>query len=220
GVLTQYAERIQAKLSMQNRDYIVSTKNQQLTYQDSNFTLTDIKLGLKGQFQLQNAAAAIQFFSKHLNQFTVNRATLIRGLREAKLAGRLEVCTKNNHKIWLDICHNPGAAETLVDYFSKTYPETTWPIVIGMLNDKDWLGVLSTLKPICRLFILTKPLSERSWNLNDVKERIPYPHESYKNIQVALNRSFDIDHKVICVGSFYLVGEVRKLLKLDHFETH
>ena len=94
--------------------------DQDFSFKDGHFSssslanLNQLKLGLEGAYQEENAALAIQAFLLFMNQRgeTVDQEAVRAALRATRWAGRLEAITEH---IYLDGAHNLPALERLVE---------------------------------------------------------------------------------------------------------
>ena len=74
----------------------------------------DYEIGLKGNFQKQNAAVAIGVIEELINfGFKVKLCSIKEGLKNTKWNGRLEIIKFFNRKILVDAAHNYSAAKAL-----------------------------------------------------------------------------------------------------------
>jgi dihydrofolate synthase / folylpolyglutamate synthase len=101
--------------------------------------------GLRGPAQLYNAAVALAALDALVDKLPVTMQAIRPGLIETELAGRFQV-VPGKPAIILDVGHNPQAIKVLADnmasmgFFDRTYA------ILGMLNDKDIVGALQSLK--------------------------------------------------------------------------
>lgn len=100
---------------------------------------------LRGIFQLANAACAIEALSQLAQQLPVSQNDLRRGLLDASVTGRFQVIPGKPIRV-LDVAHNPESAQSLAGNLERFEPMMTKIAVLGMLKDKDMLGVITPLK--------------------------------------------------------------------------
>lgn len=99
---------------------------------------------LRGIFQLANAACAIEALSQLAQQLPVSQNDLRRGLLDASVTGRFQVIPGKPIRV-LDVAHNPESAQSLAGNLERFEPMMTKIAVLGMLKDKDMLGVITPL---------------------------------------------------------------------------
>jgi dihydrofolate synthase/folylpolyglutamate synthase len=100
---------------------------------------------LRGEYQLDNAAAALAALACLRDRLAVPTSAIREGLTRVELPGRFMVLP-GRPAIVLDVAHNPHAARTLAACLGSMgfYSETT--AVVGMLADKDIDGVIAALR--------------------------------------------------------------------------
>ena len=125
--------------------------DQDFSFKDGHFSssslanLNQLKLGLEGAYQEENAALAIQAFLLFMNQRgeKVDQEAVRAALQATKWAGRLEAVTEH---IYLDGAHNLPALERLVEFIQEKIQQGYQPqILFGALKRKDYSGMLSYL---------------------------------------------------------------------------
>ncbi len=111
----------------------------------------------------------------------------------------------------LDISHSVAAAKNLVESLQSTFNDKKWTVILALMSDKDYRGIIEELAVITDLMILTQVDNERSMSAIDL---------SYYAEQLGINaiilidpkkaKQFAFDSKLDCVitGSFYLAAEV------------
>jgi len=152
--------------------------------------------------------------------------------KKVKITGRLDLRTnvfwkKHSHnfeKILLDVAHNEDAISELFN-FLKTKKLLPFTLILGMVSDKLVKTLETQLKELCSEasnLILTPVDSPRSANTKKLENFIFKSNslDNFQNIihvssaEEALKASTFYNQKpVIVSGSFFLVGEVLKILK-------
>ena len=100
---------------------------------------------LRGDYQLDNAAAAIAALACLRDRLPVSTNAIREGLTRVELPGRFMVLP-GRPTIVLDVAHNPHAARALASCLGSMgfHPQTH--AVVGMLADKDVDGVIAVLR--------------------------------------------------------------------------
>ena len=182
------------------------------------------ELGLKGEFQKENAAVAAGVI-KILNTYgyQITSQEVKKGLASTKWSGRLEIIQWKNKEILVDSAHNPLAAEVLAkerQYWSNQDTGIYW--IIGIQKQKDLTTFIKNLiSPIDKVLLVPVPFQE-SWDLKNLlktsnfesKELIEF--KSFKNAVDYLERlkNWPKCHPVV-TGSIYLVSEFIKYAKAN-----
>jgi dihydrofolate synthase/folylpolyglutamate synthase len=179
--------------------------------------LTDLALVLKGAHQRENTACALGALGILRGRgFTIDDGAIRRGLAAVRWAGRLEIVAESP-PILLDGAHNPAGAAAL----GKALGEFTYRkliLVLGILADKDYRGMIRRLAPLAHRLIVTRPPDERALApdvLATEARRWCRRVEVRANPRDAVARARAVarPEDLICVaGSLYLVGAVRPLL--------
>lgn len=167
------------------------------------------ELHLLGGKQTQNACLVYQA----ARQLGVPESAIKTAFETVQLPGRLERIKKGNTTFILDGAHNPQAVQNLLTFWQKTpYALQSPTLLCGFMKDKDFKTMLSTLAPHFARVIVTVPPSARAATKAD-----------FGDVLCAPNITFESDYKtalslvqnapvVLCTGSFYLVGAVKKEL--------
>ena len=188
------------------------------TRNESGKDLGEIRLALRGEHQLVNAATAILAL-KLLNAqgWKVSNDSIKRGLATAKWPGRLEIL-RTNPLVVVDGAHNPAGIAALSGWLSRKRQEVKKVIlVIGMLEDKDRACAVSLIEPFADNVIVTKPASTRAgdWRKTGEYFQKKATLDYCETLGAALNRAFMLaepDDLILITGSLYLVGEVYGIL--------
>jgi dihydrofolate synthase/folylpolyglutamate synthase len=102
---------------------------------------------LAGDFQFENAAGVMMVLEALACRHPTAVAARDAGLREVRLSGRFEVLP-GEPEVVLDVAHNPHAASSLARTLASSEPRDHTHVIVGMLKDKDFRGVLSALSGV------------------------------------------------------------------------
>ena len=140
--LLQHAESIGADLRLIGRDFDGLPSADTWTYISPNVEARALaRPALVGDFQLGNAAAAMNAVVSLSNRLPVDFARIGTALASVSLAGRFQVLPDRPERIF-DVAHNPQAAIGLAASLSARPVKGKTIAVIGMLADKDIAAVL------------------------------------------------------------------------------
>ena len=187
------------------------------------------RFGLKGEQQLENLATVLtwyfRFFDNSKNSVENTEEILDRALGTLQIAGRMEKVEKIKN-VYLDVAHNEDSVEAFVDYVKKNFDNKKKIFVVGFLKDKEVEKCVNLLKIAGDSFILTEPNNaERKLNSEILEKyfedkKIENPKNiiiSEKNIEKAFLKALELreneDECVFVVGSFYLLGEAKKVIE-------
>lgn len=74
---------------------------------------------------------------------TLDPAAVVATLSSLTMPGRLQPGTLGEEPVWLDVAHNPQAAEYVASYLKRLGGH--WRIILGVLKDKDAFGIVQSL---------------------------------------------------------------------------
>jgi dihydrofolate synthase / folylpolyglutamate synthase len=174
---------------------------------------------LLGRHQRVNAACAVGAVELLTKQgFLLDDASVLRGLQDVHWEGRLEVLARSPMVV-VDGAHNPAGASALREALVGIFPGRRVVLVLGVLRDKDYRGIMRRLAPLAHCVILTKPSADRALHpreLEDEARKYNRDVEVVENPQRALERALTRaqSEDLICLtGSLYLVGEIKKIYR-------
>lgn len=130
--------------------------------------------------------------------------------RNSGYLARLQILS-NDPICILDISHSVAAAQNLVSSLQAKFGDKKWTIIVALMNDKDYKGIIGVLAEITNLIILTQVENERSLSaieLYEYAESIGINSmiitQPKKAKEFAIKSSLD----TIITGSFYLAAEI------------
>ena len=166
-------------------------------------------LGLQGRHQHQNAWVALAALNTLPPPFGPVGEAWPESFAHAYIAGRFEVRGK-----WIfDVAHNPDGARVLAQTLHDTDPARPRRALVGVLGDKDYLGMIECLAGEIDGFTFTVPDSappKRRWDLRRVERELgglSVAHEFEPDFGRALERVQQGAETVVVTGSFHTVGD-------------
>ncbi len=192
----------------------VIIKKSDINYQSFDYKkYKDIKINLIGEHQIKNSILALNVVEFILDN--VNLDIIKKGIEKTKWAGRIEKLSKSPLFI-IDGAHNEDGAKSLQKVLDKNLKDKNMTLIIGMLEDKDIDTVLEILIPYFNKVITTTPNNTRAISCDKLKDRV-YKYNknvtSMQQIEKAVEYVLENSKKddvIICAGSLYMIGEVRK----------
>ncbi|WP_242457194.1 bifunctional folylpolyglutamate synthase/dihydrofolate synthase [Treponema zioleckii] len=181
------------------------------------------KLNLLGNFQAENAALAAIAIKTALPQ--ISEETIEKGLSNAKLPARFEIC--ENPKgfegipaLILDGAHTVKSVGFTMETFNTLFEDKDAALLFGCAADKDSKDIAPLFKNAFSKVYLTRPGEVKQSNLSEIEScfseaGIKYDSNSDFKMQIkkALEESAENKRVLLVTGSFYLVSEVKKILK-------
>ena len=204
-----------------SEDFQVSEENQSMIYQD-NIGLLDLKLPkMKGQFQLENAATAIQTLRSI--GISIENSKISEAISTTELPARIQEITKGNlrnhvhdeNRLIIDGSHNKDGGKELAEYLSKIQGKKRIYFVLGMLTSKDLKGYLENFSSLVTEIKAVK-LRENFYEMDEiikVAKDLGIHANPTKNVasglaQLALQ---DPESIIVVCGSLYLSGAALEL---------
>ena len=172
--------------------------------------IVDLQLGLKGTYQEENAAVALQSFLLFMKQqnWQPQVKWIRKALQETHWAGRLEYFERG---IYLDGAHNLPALSRLVEFIRQQEQKEIF-LLFGALKRKNYQGMLSYLKqelPDVRLTITTFEDDCAIDKRNLTTETYVSSYREF--IEQFIKKSTD-SQLLFVTGSLYFIAEVRAFL--------
>lgn len=193
---------------------------QEFDYRGIGSSFPGLRIAMAGRHQVENACmalAAIECLSDR--GIAVPEAALRNGLAGAAWEGRLERVAERPD-IYLDGAHNPASARVLADAvrdLKKGYRHLV--LVIGILMDKDYQGIVSQLAPLADRIIVTKPHYSRALDVGSLAAEMGVFHRMVDSAEtvaeaIGLARQGAAENDLILItGSLYTVGDARAVLR-------
>ena len=207
-VCQKIAEDLGVTLYQANKDF--SFKEGQ--FSSSLAELRQLKLGLEGAYQEENAALALQAFLLFMTGRgkKVNEESIRHALKTTSWAGRLEAVTEH---IYLDGAHNLPALERLVEFIQEKIQQGYQPqILFGALKRKDYSGMLGYLTdhlPDTALYVTS---FDYQGSLEEQDLSGYHRVASYRDFIDDFEKSAGEKDLLFVTGSLYFISEVRAYL--------
>lgn len=166
----------------------------------------DGPLRLRGSHQRRNAVVAEAVLESLPAPLRPGRAALEGGFARAFLSGRFEARGK-----WIfDVAHNPPGIAALIETLGAHGPRRPFHALVGILQDKDWRTMLTSLKTVVdRLWVTQPPTapSSRQWDLEAVRRAFGTQFRIEPDFDRALEGVQAGAETVLVTGSFHTVGD-------------
>jgi len=228
NVIKEQAKLKNALVYEVNQDNIEKTSGdltgQEFNYLKSDvFSLSNLKINLLGEHQLYNAITALRALEIIKEKgYNITEESIKEGFKSCRFAGRFEVINKEPIII-LDGGHNING----IEYFSKAINEyfNDKKIILfyGMLKDKNPNDVIDYLISLSKEIYTLTPNNPRAMSAHDMASLIQKhsnikvtPVKNTKDIVDILN-SINKDEIIAFVGSLYMIGDVRTILKNSEY---
>ena len=150
-VLLDAAREKQVNFRFENVEFGVTDRSvavggQQVSIQGIAAEYNGLFLPLHGAHQVQNLAVAIAGLEAFLGagEQPLDQDVLQDGLAQITSPGRLELL-RTNPSLVIDAAHNPQGIEATATTLRETFNFSALGLVVGVLDDKDALGILTAL---------------------------------------------------------------------------
>ena len=171
---------------------------------------------LHGAHQGLNAATAVEAVTRFLPARSLDEDVILEGLAATRAPGRIEtVRSGDGATIVLDVAHNPDGVSALVTALLEAFAFENVHFVVGVLADKDYLGMLAEFRRLPCTLYTTSPRGVKAVPAEDLQEAASAQgleavvvEDAFAATQRARTAAGSGD--LVCVtGSHYVVGEVR-----------
>ena len=175
---------------------------------------------LQGEHQALNCGLALALLDQlKLQGMKIDDEQAMAGLAGVYVPGRMEML-RDDPRILVDGAHNAASIEALIRAIGQNIPYDSMVMVFGCASDKDIPGMIAQIAKGADKVVFTKAQdSHRAMEARELADI--YEEHSGRVAQIAENMCEAINvassavtrEDIICIcGSFYLVGEAKKLL--------
>lgn len=184
---------------------------------------------LQGEFQLQNAAAAIlaiEALRETAGQVLdgVTPQTIARGLQQVQLAGRFQQLLQQP-VVWVDVAHNQQSAQVLAQLLQQTASAPANTIaVVAMLADKAVHEVLQMMQPVVGSWCTAGLDVARGLPAKNMAQAVRELHAGVRlsaceTVAEACAQAVEqaaVNDRIIVFGSFYTVAEATAFFTTEY----
>jgi dihydrofolate synthase/folylpolyglutamate synthase len=215
-ILREIAEERKSPSVCYGKDFTVQSNAQGgIDYQGWSWQLPDMRVGLRGRFQHDNAAVGLAALEVIHSTLPVPEPCLRSGLASASWPGRLEVVSERPCVI-LDGAHNPQAMETLHAALPEILQGRRAKVLFGVMRDKDWRAMVPFLAEIASEIVVTRVQQPRAEDPEVLREALAPLRPTWVRMDARaacqqLMAEAKADEAVVVCGSLFLVGEVYPL---------
>lgn len=185
----------------------------------------DIKIHLLGEYQLKNAAVALEVVRVlRTKGYNIPDDVVRRGMEQTRWPGRFEIIN-NRPLIIMDGAHNPDAAEVFRDTVKEYLNGYVKIFVMGVLRDKDYQSIIKLTNDLASAIITINPDNARALldtelkdAINEIKEKdIPViaAGRIESGIEMASQIAIQLGHEktaIVVFGSLSFLGDLGKYL--------
>ena len=177
-----------------------------------------VSIPLLGDFQLENAAAAVAALEILTSAgFAISAADIAQGLARVKWPGRFQIL-QQHPTVLVDGAHNVASMKRLVSNIKAYFNYQRIFLVFGISCDKDIPGIVNELVPLSPQVIVTRTTHSRAAPLSTLAAEFSkrgIEPEIRETVTEAISRALSLADRtdIVCVtGSLFIVAEA-----LDYF---
>lgn len=193
----------------------------------------DLRMGLLGAYQPQNAALALEAVASLRDRgWSISDEAVRKGIAATRWPGRFEIveggASRDGFAIVVDGGHNPQGARALVDSLKEVFPGRKPVFVVGVLEDKDYPRMLEEVLPLGNSFVCVTPDNPRALPANKLARAIrwtgqdllgcsacvnPYVAHGFED---ALRRARELagENGLVCAfGSLYSIASLKAAIR-------
>lgn len=145
-VVSQVAKEKQAPLYFVKKE-LLTLKQSGITKQTLSYKeYEEIDISLGGNYQIDNAATALEVLSYLKTRYPITEPNIRAGMSKTKWQGRFEVI-KETPLVIRDGAHNEAAARALEESIKEHFTNKKITYIMGMLRDKEFEKVIAITAP-------------------------------------------------------------------------
>ena len=171
---------------------------------------------LLGEHQLKNAATVLETIGVLRRQgWQIEHEAIEAGLYAVSWPARFEIVHSEPWFV-VDGGHNPQCAQALRASILEYFPDDKRVLLMGVLRDKDYKGIVQTLAPLFDAFVTVTPDTPRALPAAELAELFADTGKEVQvcsSIQEGVRTAMDIADKLegmVCAcGSLYICGDIR-----------
>ena len=220
-IVLEQAEAVGSRVILSGRDFraVRNATGSCLQFEGMKWSINKLVPGLKGQFQLDNAACALASLEVLSGSgFEIRQVDAVRGIESAWWPGRFQVF-EGSPPIIVDAAHNRAAVKALVASLDKGIP-VVW--LFSALSGKDIGGMTAEMTPLGSRFVLVPLDHPRAITVRELEVEMPEGCyiKRVSNVRQGIEEALNLAGRKGCVvvaGSVVLAGEVLRELEKEGF---
>ncbi len=230
-VLESEAAAKRAPLYRISKDFraenIIAGPRQVFDYQGIKGALPSLRIHMLGRHQIDNASLALAAVECMRNAgLAIEESAFRRGLGQTLWEGRMERLSERPD-IYVDGAHNPASARVIARSMAemkRAYRKLV--LIIGILADKDYGGIIDELVPLADHVVVTRPQYSRAMDVSTLASEIKARHGSVDttgSVEEAIRaaeKAASGDDLILITGSLYVVGDAKAALVHDVHRFH
>lgn len=185
----------------------------------TNEGIEEYGIKLLGKHQIKNVVLAIKVI-KYLISIghTITDNDIKEGISGVSWPGRFEIISEQPYFV-IDGAHNPEAALMLKESVELYFKDKNIVLILGVLADKDYIGILSSLSQISNKIITVTPKSPRALKASELAieaskhcQNVLIADSIINALEDAYNGINDNDLIIAC-GTLTFLKEIKQIIK-------
>lgn len=232
AVLTRVATKVGAQLDITGKSIEFSYRfessrmlgpHNRVCLTTPNTKFEHLAVPLLGEHQAMNCGLALAVVDRLKQRgFDLNDQRSMEGLAKTTLPGRMEMLCENP-RVLVDGAHNAASVDAMMRAIGQHIPYDSMVVIFGCCADKDVAGMLERITSGADKVIFTKVNNVRTADPEELAARYVELYGKMAQVAPSLSAALEIANRavtkedLICItGSFYLVGEAKKLFASNH----
>ena len=223
-VIVQEAHRLSAPVEVLGQDFLVCYQEslvdgEVFTYQSQNRSEVQLKTGLLGLYQVDNAGLALALcdaFFQERGLSLLSQDEIIQAWSQVQWPGRLEIIS-TQPLIILDGAHNPHAVSPLIETLQERYAQLDKQVLFTCIQTKAIEEMLDLwLELEGSQLTLTTFEDPRAYSVKETQEialQKGLPHQEWKLFLTNyIEKESQQSDLLLVTGSLYFLAQVRAFL--------
>lgn len=178
---------------------------------------TRMELGLKGRYQQENAAIALEVVRQLAEQdkFTIDETKIRQALKTAYFPGRMDIKDIAGKQVILDGAHNPQKMRAFISSLKQLFPNQKFNFLVAFKKGKDFPKMLKIIHPHANKIFATeffKP--QQDWVSFAMPAEQINADQIIPDTKLAFKTALQKSDTLVITGSLYLLSDIYKILKL------
>ena len=171
---------------------------------------------LLGEHQLKNAATVLETVNILRKQgWQIGHEAVEAGLYAVSWPARFEIVHSEPWFV-VDGGHNPQCAQALSASLREYFPDDRRVLLMGVLRDKDYVGIVKTLAPLFDAFVTVTPETPRALPgeklaqlFAEYGKEVQVCASIEEGVRTAMDIADELEGMVCACGSLYICGNIR-----------
>lgn len=213
-ILKRKAEEMKADFFIASEESVrdISGKEEGISFSYKQYK--NIRLSLKGRFQIQNGTCALEVIQCLQKKLPVKEENVQKGFSCVRWPGRFEKVSASPD-VYIDGAHNPDAAGKLRETLNADFTDRRIVYIMGVLKDKDYEKIADIMFQKEDPVITVTPDHARALNggiLMDVLRHKGCCARCAISVEEALDLAYDVcgpEDMILAFGSLSYLGELK-----------